>query len=81
MIKNVALIAALFIATVSNFGVPVAMAGAPTPSIRPYPGHFVCTPPKVLTKACVSWGKAGAGQLFGPCLKYQMQCEAPAHIQ
>ena len=44
--------------------------------------HFpLCIAPAQLENECVAWGPAGSGQLFGPCLKYQLQCVTPANIQ
>lgn len=39
--------------------------------------HHFCVPPAQLENVCVSWGQGQPGQLFGPCLKYQLQCVSP----
>jgi hypothetical protein len=79
--RNIALIALLATATVSSFGAPAEARSNITTIVHQQPGVHFCAPPKVLNKECVSWGPAGAGQLFGPCLKYEMECETPANIQ
>lgn len=82
MIRNLALITAFAIATASSFGAPAIAGDTLRPAaFRLPPGHILCVPPKVMTKECLSWGPAGPGQLFGPCLKYAYQCETPSQIQ
>ncbi|MDR3472765.1 MAG: hypothetical protein P4M09_13960 [Devosia sp.] len=39
-----------------------------------------CVPPARLQNECVAWGPAAQGALFGPCIKYQLQCVTPAQI-
>ena len=45
-------------------------------SVRP----IFCVPPALLENICVSWGPGQPGQLFGPCLKYQLQCVSPTIV-
>ena len=45
-------------------------------SVRP----AFCVPPAQLENICVSWGPGQPGQLFGPCLKYQLQCVSPTIV-
>lgn len=42
--------------------------------------HYLCLAPAQLENVCVAWGQGQPGQLFGPCIKYQLQCVSPANI-
>ena len=42
--------------------------------------HAFCLAPAQLENVCVAWGQGQPGQLFGPCIKYQLQCVSPAII-
>ena len=81
--RTLALVGAVIIAGMSLAAAP-AMAGKTVDyKISNFPNHIfqLCLPPAQLEKECVSWGPAGPGQLFGPCLKYALQCETPPNIQ
>ena len=41
----------------------------------------LCFKPKMWEKVCTKYGPAPAGKLFGPCLKYQLECVSPPKIQ
>ena len=75
------LIASLSVALVTLSAAP-SMAAFPV--LKYNPGiirALLCLQPDTLERECVSWGPAQPGQLFGPCLKYKIECVAPANIQ
>ncbi len=76
------LIASLGVALVTLSAAPSMAAFQIGPVFNPGINHnLFCLQPDTLEKVCVAWGPAQPGQLFGPCLKYKIECVAPANIQ
>ena len=78
--RNLVLIATA-IASLAAMAGPPAMAGSSFKYIRREPYPLFCIAPAQLENECVAWGPAGPGELFGPCLKYQLKCMTPPNIQ
>jgi|GEM_PF-3861087 len=80
--RHLTLIGTLIAALASFSGAP-AVAGGHTASLTYMGGtirHNLCFAPAVLENVCVAWAPGQPGQLFGPCIKYQLQCVTPAQI-
>ena len=79
--RIITIAATIIVATASLAAVPAAAA----PSLATYklgPIHQICLPPDLLEKVCVQWAPpTQPGQFAGACLKYEVECVAPAHIQ
>ena len=81
--RALAIITAAIVSVSALAAIP-AVAGPSLSTYRPGLGHIyqLCLLPDELEKVCIQWAPPSQpGQLFGACLKYQLECVAPAHIQ
>lgn len=80
--RSLTLISAAIAALTALSGVP-AMAGNHLATMKfnsAVVRHYLCIAPAQLENVCVAWGPGQPGLLFGPCIKYQLQCVSPANI-
>ena len=80
--RNLLIIGAAIASLAAMTTVP-ATAGTNIATYKYVQRHYpiFCILPAQLENVCVAWGPAGPGQLFGPCIKSQIECVTPPNIQ